>query len=130
MLFAVVFDCFYARLKEELRAEGLLETVEASGTTILPEDAEGMHTEVGAPPYMDDLFIPLSDPGPVRLIERAVLAAKILDQVAAAFGFVIQYCPGKTEAAIVFRGPGKSEAQRVLRSCEQHGRVPPFATRQ
>ena len=44
-----VFYCFHVRLKEELRAEGLLETIEASGTTILPEDAEGRHTEVGVP---------------------------------------------------------------------------------
>ena len=72
VLFACVFYCFHVRLKEELRAEGLLETIEASGTTILPEDVEARHTEVGVPPYMDDLFIPLSDPDPVRLIERVV----------------------------------------------------------
>ena len=92
----------HARLKEELRAEGLLETIEASGATILPEDSEGRQTEVGVPPYMDELFIPLSDPDPFRLIERVVLAAKIMEKVAAAFGFVIQYGPGRTEAAIVF----------------------------
>ena len=111
-------------MKEELRSEGLLETIVASGTTVLPEDAEGRHTEVGVPPYMDDLFIPLSDPDPVRPIERVVQAAKILDKVAAAFGFVIQYGPGKTEAAIVFRGAGKNDAQRALRNCEQQDRVP------
>ena len=60
----------------------------------MPEDSVGRHTEVGVPPFMDDLFIPLSDPGPVRLIARVVLAAKILDKVAAAFGCVIQYGPG------------------------------------
>ena len=119
VLFAFVLYCFHARLKEELRAEGLVETIEASGTTILPEDAEGRHTEVGVPPYMDDLFIPLSGPDPVRLIERVVLAAQILDKVAVAFGFVIQYGLGKTEAAIVFRGAGKNDAQRALRNCEQ-----------
>ena len=81
-------------------------------------------TEVGVPPYMDDLFIPLSDPDPVQLIERTIRAAQILDKVAKAFGFVIQYGPGKTEATIVFRGPGKSEAQRILRNCEKHDRVP------
>ena len=49
---------------------------------------------------------------PVRLIERVVLAAQVLDRVAAAFGFVIQYGPGKTEATIVFRGAGKTKAQQ------------------
>ena len=124
VLFAFVFFCFHARLKEELRDEGLLETVEARGANILPEEVEGRSTEVGVPPYMDDLFIPLSDPDPVQLIERTIRAAQILDKVAKAFGFVIQYGPGKTEATIVFRGPGKSEAQRILRNCEKHDRVP------
>ena len=101
------FFCLYARLKEELRAEGLLETVEASGTNILPEEDEDRCTEIGAPPYMDDLLIPLSGPDPVQLIVRVVRAAQILDKVAKAFGFVIQYGPGKTEATIVFRGAGK-----------------------
>ena len=66
---------------------------------------------------MDDLFIPLSDPDPVKLIERVAQAAKILNSVAAAFGFVIQYGPGKTEVSIVLRGPGKKDAQNKVRNC-------------
>ena len=85
VLFEFVLFCFHTRLKDESRAEGLLETIEASGTTILPEESVGTQTEVGVPPFMDDLFIPLSDSDPVKLIERVVLAAKILDKVAVAF---------------------------------------------
>ena len=104
VLFAFVFFCFHTRLKDEPRAEGLLETIEASGTTILPYESVGSLTEVGVPPFMDDLFIPLSDRGPLKLIERITQAAKILDKVAAAFGFVTQYGPGKTEVSIILRG--------------------------
>ena len=95
VIFAFVFFCFHARLKEELGAEGLLETVDANGMTILPVPTDGIQTGIGVPPFMDDLFIPLTDEDPVRLIERVVLATQVLDRVAAAFGFVIQYGPGK-----------------------------------
>ena len=94
VLLAFVFYCFHARLKEELRVEGLLETVETNGLSIWPVLADGTQTEVGVPPFMDDLFIPLSELDPVRLIQRVVVAAQILDRVAIAFGFVIQYGPG------------------------------------
>ena len=67
---------------------------------------------------MDDLFIPLSDPDPVCLIDRVIRAAQVLDRVAAAFGFVIQSGQGKTEVSIVHRGPGKKEAQHILRGAE------------
>ena len=90
VLFAFVFFCFHTRLKDEPRAEGLLETIEASGTTILPYESVGSLTEVGVPPFMDDLFIPLSDRGPLKLIERLTQAAKILDKVAAAFSIILR----------------------------------------
>ena len=86
-----------------------------------------MQTEICAPPFMDVLFIPLSDEDPVRLIGGVVLAAQVLDRVAAAFGSVIQYGPGKTEAAIVFRWAGKTEAQKH-RNGEQHDCVPRLPT--
>ena len=62
---------------------------------------------------MNDVFIPLSDTDPVVLIERVTQAAKTLNRVAAAFGFVIQYGPGNTEVSIVLRGPGKNEAHKA-----------------
>ena len=73
---------------------------------------------------MDDLFIPLSDPDPDVLIDRVMFAAQILDRVATAFGFTIQYGPGNAEACIILCGHGKALAQRILQSYEQGERIP------
>ena len=37
-LFAFVFFCFHSRLKERLKAEGLLEDIPTSGCSILPNE--------------------------------------------------------------------------------------------
>ena len=58
--FAFTFGC----------ALGLLEEVPACGSTIVPVALPNQSTEVGAPPFMDDVFIPLSDPEPSQLIEK------------------------------------------------------------
>ena len=80
VLFAFVFFCVHTRLLEELRLEGLVEEVSASSCSIIPHEDNHGSTEVGRPPFTDDLFIPLSDPDPVALIERVTRAAQILEK--------------------------------------------------
>ena len=53
----------------------------------------GRQTEVGVPPFMDDLVIPLSDESPVALLSRITAATNILDATATAFGFEVQHGP-------------------------------------
>ena len=52
-----------------------------------------VQTDRGAPPFMDDVVMPISDPCPVSL--RSIRVAQILDATAGEFGFVIQYGKGK-----------------------------------
>ena len=73
----------------------MLEVLPVKSTIIVPQEDLHGSTEVWVPPFMDDLFIPLSDPDPVCLIDRVIRAAQVLDRVAAAVGFVIQYGQGK-----------------------------------
>ena len=82
---------------------------------------------MGAPPFIDDVFIPLSDPGPYLRIDRVVRAAQMLDNRDTAFGFTIQYGPGKSEGCIVLRGLGKTLAQQRLQSYEFGEKNPTFA---
>ena len=53
-------------------------------------DAE-VPTDRGAPPFMGDVVIPISDPCSVSLVERSIRVAQILDATADEFGLVIQY---------------------------------------
>ena len=127
VLFAFVFFCLHTRLLEELRSEGLLEEVPANNDSIIPQEEAQGSTAAGVPQFMDDLFIPLSDPDPVFLIDRVIRAAQVLDRVVAAFGFVIQYGEGKTEVSIVLRGPGKQASTKDSQGCGKRRQDPAFA---
>ena len=94
VLFAFTFFCFHTRLRSQLRKAGLLEEVPACGSSILPVIPCTQSTEIGVPPFMDDLFIPLSDVDPSVLIDNVIQAARNLDMVAKEFGFTMQYGPG------------------------------------
>ena len=74
----------------------MLEEVPVNSDSIVPQEEAQGSTEVGVPPFMDDLFIPVSDPDPVCLIDRVIRGAQVLDRVVVAFGLVIQYGQGKT----------------------------------
>ena len=71
-----------------LRSAELIETVPMRGLGIVAANQPAQAIALGAPPYMDDLFNPLSDTDPARLIERVIQAAK-MNSVFAALGFVI-----------------------------------------
>jgi hypothetical protein len=107
VLFAFAFYCFHTKLLKTLEEHDLTESVTANGITISPSAHPPSLVPVGAPPYMDDLFIPVSSDNPLALLERVVRVADVLDAVATEFGFTIQYGAGKTEAIIVLRGRGK-----------------------
>ena len=72
-----------------------METVSYGGVGLDVSPGPVASIEVGALPYMDDLFIPLSDDCPDKLVARAIEAAQILDRAAAAFSFEIRYGPGQ-----------------------------------
>ena len=69
-----------------------------------------------APPSMDDVVIPISDPSPIELIKRSIRTAQIQVATATEFGFIVQYGQKKTELTIVLRNHNKSVAESMLRS--------------
>ena len=74
---------------------------------------------LGAPPFTDDLLIPLADFSPLGVIQRAARAAEILEQVANNCWFTIHYGPGKTELVLAVRGSGWKQALGMLRAHEK-----------
>ena len=58
---------------------------------LIPADQHEEQVDKGAPPFMDDLVIPISDPCPVTLVSRSIRAAQIVGSTAAEFGFVIHH---------------------------------------
>ena len=93
-----------------MRESRLAEVVLQCGAGIDREEGLPVEVPIGAPPFMDDLCVPLMDDCPVHLLRKVVRAAKILDATAADFGFDIQYGAGKIEAIVKFRGKGKKAA--------------------
>ena len=63
-VFAFAFHCFHQKLLSNLKHESLLESVLVEGNGILAVDDPEVITDVGAPPFMDDVVIPISDPCP------------------------------------------------------------------
>ena len=109
-----MFHCFHALLVTRLREAGLAEIVVQRGVGIVPDATPAVNLPIGAPPFMDDLCIPMSDDCPVKMLERTMEVARVLGNAAAESGFTIQYGPGKTEAIVALRGKGKKAAMAML----------------
>ena len=80
------------------------------GNSIVPSQDPFSEVKLGAPPYMDDLFIPVSDVDPSSLLQHIIRVTNLLETVATEFGFTIQYGVGKTEVIVVLRGRGRADA--------------------
>ena len=85
VLFAFVFHGFHSLLLRRLREGGLSETVAKIGHGVDPDATPPGQCPVDAPPFMDELCIPLMDESPVELVRRVIGAARVLDVTAAEF---------------------------------------------
>jgi hypothetical protein len=115
VLFALAFYYFHSKLLSELDKHQLGEAVHIRGNCIVPTQDPFSDVKLGAPPYMDDLFIPVSASDPLSLLQRIIKVTNLLDSVATEFSFTIQYGVRKTEVVVVLGGRGKADAIAQLR---------------
>ena len=55
------------------------------GKGVVPVDQSDEPVDLGAPPFMEDFVIPISDPCPASLVSRSIRFAQVLATVVAEF---------------------------------------------
>ena len=106
IIFGFVMTRIRKRIREALRAEGLVETVHWSGVRDLGGlGGAGMEVDVADFLYADDDAFPVVGPA-AEIIPRVRKAACIVSDVVGGFGLRVNFKRRKTEALVALRGVG------------------------
>ena len=125
LLFNFAFRQLLGSVHEALDREGLLLTLQWSGTTgQLQEEPPATATaKMLGPIWADDLALLAMDSEPDRLLRKLkVMATRIQARLANA-GMQVNFKAGKSEAVIQLRGPGAKTLRQELYRHEQPGFV-------
>ena len=122
VVFALAFDAFLKLLNAELAARGLQPAVPVAGPGIFRSPgADTAAVPVEEQTYMDDTAVPLEAPQADDIFDMLSDAADALIRVARAFGLVVNFSAGKTEAVVGLHGPGLAAARQRLAALEVAG---------
>ena len=126
VIFCLCLLCLQYELLGALEEQGLVAELPVVKGAIFP--AAEMHPvqcKVVPFTYMDDLAIPLEAKDCSQLLDSVGKAADSFSVIARSVGLQPDFDAGKTEAAVLLRGPGSRMATRWLASREQgDDRVP------